>query len=148
MQNTFDPFDHFGFLTNRIGRLTSDQAKIWLSKKGYDFPPSCIGILADLWLKDGVNQKELGVSLVKTKSSITKMMEQLESAGLIERKIDETDARNKLIFVTAKGNTLKKRLEKARLMHDEKLLTDFTAEEIAITKKVLKGLYLQLTSEK
>ena len=54
-----------------------------MKKEGFDFPISCIGIMADLWSKDGVTQKQLGSSMIKTKSSVTKMLESLESSKLI-----------------------------------------------------------------
>jgi len=50
------------------------------------FPSSCIGIMAELWQRDGLSQKELGTSLIKTKSSINKMLDALSQSGMIIKK--------------------------------------------------------------
>lgn len=147
MSKTFDPFQHFGFLTNRIGRLIDMKAKSKLQELSYDFPPSCIGILADLWQKDGVNQKELGVSLIKTKSSITKMIVALEEAGMIERVVDEVDGRHKKIYLTQKALEFKEKIERAKNEYDQLLLQKFSRKELDTSKKILKELYTLLSIE-
>ena len=83
-----------------------------MAEEGYKFPASCIGILADLWSKDGVNQKDLGISLVKTKSSINKMLTALEEEGFVVKKNDPSDGRGKLIFLTKKGREMQYVIER------------------------------------
>jgi len=107
-------------------------------------PPSCIGVLADLWQSDGMNQKELGLSVIKTKSSINKILAALTKNGLIEKKEDQNDKRSKLIFLTQKGHNLRFDIEKIGLSKTRDLLPDMTAEEIKTAKKVLKTLYHNL----
>lgn len=141
----FDPYQHFGFLTNRIGRLISMDGDVIMKEMGYNMPNSCIGILADLWNGDGINQKDLGVSLIKTKSSITKMLEALEQEGLIIKKNAAEDKRNKLIFLTSRGKQLQLKVEKMSKIMEETLLQEVPLEEIEITKKVLKTLYINLS---
>lgn len=143
--DSFDPFQHFGFLTNRIGRLIGVHTDRIIKEMGYNMPCSCIGILADLWNGDGINQKDLGLSLIKTKSSITKMLEALEQEELILKKNDPADKRNKLIYLTVKGQQFQSKMEKMAKKMEEKLLQEVPLEEIEITKKVLKTLYLNLS---
>lgn len=147
MHKKFDPFEHFGFLTNRIARLINLKSKPKLKNAGYDFPPSCIGVLADLWQKDGVNQKDLGVSLIKTKSSINKMIVALEDSGMIKRTIDKEDGRNKKIYLTTKGIHFKDKIENAKNEYDELLLKKFSKKELNTSKKILKELYILLSVE-
>ena len=146
--NTFNPYDHFGYLTNRIGRLLSRELALALKVKGYDFPTSCIGILADLWSKDGVQQKDLGISLVKTKSTINKMVATLIAEKLIIKKEDKGDKRVRYIYLTQKGKDLQKIVEKYHDSLNQKLLQKFSAEEITLTKKLLEGCYEFLAENK
>lgn len=146
LMSSFNPYHHFGFLTNRVARLISRSVDDFLEEKGHHYPTSCVGILADLWAKDGVNQKDLGMSLVKNKSSINKMLHSLEKAGLIEKRLDPTDGRGKLIFLTAKGKKMRLEAEKRSSQLDKDLLRHFSAEELNTTKQVLAVLYQQLAA--
>jgi DNA-binding MarR family transcriptional regulator len=115
-----------------------------MAEDGHHFPVSCIGILADLWSKDGVNRKDLGTSLVKTKSSINKMLTALETEGFIIKKDDPNDGRGKLIFLTKKGKEMQFIIEKKGKEMEEMLLSDCTKEEVIIAKKVLTKMYKKL----
>jgi len=143
----FDPYKHFGFLTNRIGRLLSNHMGHILAADEIHFPTSCIGILADLWAGDGVNQKDLGVSLIKTKSSINKMLSALEDAKLIRKEIDPNDKRGKLIYLTKKGTQMQAKIEQASQNCDQMMLGEISQQEIEITKKVLSKYYEMLLKE-
>jgi len=143
-QTTFNPYDHFGFLTNRVARLIVRSVEPSMVNDGHHFPVSCIGILADLWSKDGVNQKDLGISLVKTKSSINKMLTALEKEGFIVKKEDPNDGRGKLIFLTQKGKEMQFIIENKGKEMEAMLLGDCTAEEVKIAKEVLTKMYKKL----
>lgn len=137
----FNPYSHFGFLTNRVARLISRSAHQSIKDDGYQLPTSCIGVLADLWSQDGVNQKDLGVSLVKTKSSINKMLQDLERDNLITKQDNPSDGRGKLIFLTGKGRSMQTTIENHNAKLDSYLEQSFTVEEIATAKEVLSHLY-------
>ena len=135
--STFNPYNHFGFLTNRVARLIVRSVEAMPQEERPQFPPSCIGILADLWSKDGVNQKDLGTALVKTKSSINKMLTALENEGFIIKKEDPKDGRGKLIYLTEKGKEMQFTIESKSKEMEEMLLGDCSSEEIKTAKMVL-----------
>lgn len=136
----FDPCQHFGFLANRVAKLISDDGKAVIESKGYSFVPSCIGILAELWHEDGINQKDLSMSLYKSKSTINKMLLALEKDGLIERVDVESDKRYKKIFLTTAGRSFKKAIEKESGEMEKKLRKKFNKEQIQITKEVFREM--------
>lgn len=140
----FEPLQHFGFLTNRIARLIIQNMEPQMEEMGYHFPPSCIGVMADLWSKDGINQKELGISLIKTKSSINKMLTALEESGMIEKKVDPNDARGRLIFLTQKGRDMQDVIVRKSLEMEKDLLANVKKEDIDKSKKVLAEMYRSL----
>lgn len=111
------------------------------------FPTSCIGAMADLWANDGVNQKDLGISLIKTKSSINQMLASLESDGMIVKKDDPNDKRGKLIFLTEKGKNLQTYIESASQSADQNLQEIVSQEDIDTTKRVLGILHNMLLQE-
>lgn len=142
MNEKFDPYNHFGFLTHRVSRLMDLAVSPRIKAEGHMFPTSCIGILADLWSRDGVTQKELGSSIIKTKSSINKMLQALEENGMIVKKDDPDDKRNKLIFLTQKGRDFRFYAEASGTRVEQELLANHSEEEIRIAKTVLKTFYL------
>ncbi len=137
----FDPFNHFTFLTHRVSRLLDLITAEMLQRNGFTFPTSCIGILADLYAKDGVLQKDLGHSIVRNKSTITKLLDALESNHLIIRQEDDVDKRSKLIYLTEEGRSVCDKLkEESDFLIDESVL-NVSETELIIAKRVLRKQY-------
>jgi DNA-binding MarR family transcriptional regulator len=68
-------------------------------------------IMACLWRKDGLKQQELADRTLKDKASMTFLIDNLTKRGLVKRADDVSDRRSKLIFLTAKGKQLGKKVE-------------------------------------
>ena len=136
-----------GFLTNRIGRLLSIQLKNRIGKEEFDMPGHCIGILADLWEKDGIIQQDLAISIVKDKATIARALELMERKNIIVRIKDEKDKRNKKIFLTYKGT----QLQNTVLFHGQGMMKDAKAsipdEEMEVCLKVLGKVYNNLKNK-
>ena len=136
----FNKHDLFSYLTISMSKLLHLDGQQKIAAQGYSFPPSCIGILCQLWCGDGINQKELAMSTFNGKSTVNKMLVALEEDGLIIRKDDEQDRRNKRIHLTKKGRAFQKVVEQGNAIRDKELERDFSKEEIETTKKVLRKL--------
>jgi len=115
-----------------------------MTSEDIHFPASCIGVLADLWATDGVNQRDLGISLIKNKSSINKMLSALQADGMIIKQDDPSDKRGKLIYLTEKGKQMQSYIEQASRQLDEKLLSEVSEEDLKTTKRVLGRYYEML----
>ena len=139
-ENVFNPYNHFGFLTNRVGRLIGKMVSPEMKRHGFDIPSSCIGILGELWVKDGLNQKELGLSIIKNKSSINKMLQRMIEVGLIVKRKDEKDRRVTHIFLTKKGKELEGKINTSNVHMEKELISEHSPKEIETAKKVLTTL--------
>ena len=140
----FNPYDHFGFLTNRVYRLIVKHAEIDMVDHASKLPPSCIGVMAELWSRDGLSQKEIGIALIKNKSSVNKMLVALEEAGMITKKEDPNDKRGKQIFLTEKGRHFQSFVENKSLEMEKTFFTKSSKSDVEIAKKVLAELYEKL----
>ena len=125
----------------------SKEMKPKLKDLGYHFPTVYLGVMSDLWKKDGVSQKQLGMSVIKTKSSINKMLLGLEQEGLIYRKSQDSDQRFKLIFLTEKGRELKNQIQSASKTIEQDILQYVPTEELEICKSVLNTIHTKLTEK-
>ncbi len=68
-------------------------------------------IMACLWEKDGINQQELADQTLKDKASMTYLIDNLTKRGLVKRSEHATDRRSNLIFLTARGKQLGKKID-------------------------------------
>lgn len=67
-------------------------------------------VMSVLWNRDGINQQEVADLTLRDKSSMTYLIDNLVKRNMVKRQEDESDRRNKLIYLTDKGFELKKQL--------------------------------------
>ena len=66
-------------------------------------------VLALLFYQDGINQQEISVRLNRNKTTVTRVISNMERNKMIVRVTDKNDSRGNLIFLTAKGRAIQKR---------------------------------------
>ena len=140
----FNPLESLIFLTNRVGRLLSIKIKRRSRNEEVMRMDAHMGILVDLWEKDGVKQQDLAASLIKDKATIARSLSTMEKMDLLVRVPDENDKRNKRIYLTNKGRSLHSLLMPHAKTVIDKALQDIPEEEVAICKKVLIKMYENL----
>jgi DNA-binding MarR family transcriptional regulator len=84
--------------------------QIKLKEAGISVSFEVLEIMKLLGHQDGLNQQELADLLFKDKSTMTYLIDNMVKAGLVTRKEDETDRRNKLIILTPKAHELRVQL--------------------------------------
>ncbi|WP_420153366.1 MarR family winged helix-turn-helix transcriptional regulator [Siphonobacter sp.] len=65
-----------------------------------------VQVMSFLSENEGSNQQEIANATVKDKASLTYLIDNLTKRGLVHRREDEQDRRNKRIFLTEKGSEL------------------------------------------
>jgi DNA-binding MarR family transcriptional regulator len=100
----------FGRSMTEMRNLLRQHVQEKLKVLQIDISFELLEVLSLLWRKDGVNQQELADTAVKDKSSMTYLIDNLVKRNLVTRKEDESDRRNKRIFLTDQGKQLYQRL--------------------------------------
>jgi DNA-binding MarR family transcriptional regulator len=100
----------FGFLLHDVSRLR--RVVLDRELKPLGITRSQWWVLAFLSRRDGMTQTALAADLDLTKVAIGGLLERMETAGLVERKFDESDARTKRVFLTRSGNRLVRDIRK------------------------------------
>ena len=90
--------------------LLKKHIQVQIKEHNINITFELLEVLALLYQKDGINQQEIAVIMVKDKSSLTYLIHELEKRNLVKRVTDETDRRNKLICLTKEAMQLKKKL--------------------------------------
>lgn len=96
-------------LARMLGRthyLVSRRLNKLLQQSGSGITADQFKLLAALWTKDGITQRELSVRLGRDRAGITRMVDILEEQGLLTRISDKDDRRINLIYLTKKGREL------------------------------------------
>jgi MarR family transcriptional regulator, transcriptional regulator for hemolysin len=84
-----------------------------------------------------VRQKDLAASLVLDGSSVVRLLDALEAAGLIERREESTDRRTKIITVTNRGLSIIDQVEAVSRDVRNATLVGLSQDEIEIATRVL-----------
>lgn len=98
--------------------------------------PTRLGILLALADEDGLIMSRLGQKLFLEKSTMTGVIDKMESDGLVQRRTDEADRRALRIYLTPKAKRLNEVIFKIIDEAYSHLSVDLTVEEIAAAVKV------------
>jgi DNA-binding MarR family transcriptional regulator len=132
--------DSFGFIVVKAGRLIENRLKNNFEKANIDVTPQQWSVLTYLWNEDGITQQKLADVFSKDKTSMTRLLNNMEKNGLIEREKDDKDKRNKKIYLTFKSKLMKKESIKIAEQTLVETLANIDNDEIKKSKKVLKQI--------
>ncbi|HUH25410.1 MAG TPA: MarR family transcriptional regulator [Flavobacterium sp.] len=96
----------YNLLTGRVPLLLNRYLGQKFKKEGINLSREQWSILAVLYHTDGVSQQILADATNRDKPSVTRLVDNLEKLGLVERRNHEVDRRLNLIFLTNKGKEL------------------------------------------
>jgi MarR family transcriptional regulator for hemolysin len=94
-----------------------------------------------------VRQKDLAASLVLDGSSVVRLLDALEAAGLIERREESADRRAKTITVTSRGLSIIDQVEAVSRDVRTATLVGLSDDEIAIATRVLDHVCQNLAKQ-
>lgn len=98
-------------------------------------------VLAALRERDGQRMGELAQTTSIEVSTLTRLVDNMEKGGLVERRRDAEDARVVALHVTAAGRRLTKRILPIAERYEAVALKGFTVAEQDVLKKALRRLY-------
>jgi MarR family transcriptional regulator for hemolysin len=90
-------------------------------------------------LGGGVRQVTLAAHIGIEGPSLVRLLDQLEGAGLLERRDDPEDRRAKTIWLTSEGKALTRRVERLLAELRERLLHDISDADIAAALRVFQA---------
>ncbi len=103
-------------------------------------------LLYHLWKEDGLSQQELGTRTFRDKASITRLIDNLEKLGLVERVASKTDRRINLVCLTPAAKPLQQITYELANQTMQEALNNITKDEIEIVKNVFQRVYDNLIS--
>lgn len=98
-------------------------------------------VLAALHEKDGRRMGDLSKTTSIEVSTLTRLVDNMEESGLVERRRDADDARVVALHATAAGRRLTRRILPIAERYEAVALKGFSAREAETLKKALRRLY-------
>jgi DNA-binding MarR family transcriptional regulator len=102
-------------------------------------------VLAYLTRSEGINQSALAEMLEIEPITLVRQLDRLETAGLIERRLDPADRRVRLLHLTAKVRPILDRMRDLSLEVRAEALEDFTAPQQEALIETLLAIKARLT---
>jgi DNA-binding MarR family transcriptional regulator len=98
-------------------------------------------VLAALREQDGRRMGDLSRTTSIEVSTLTRLVDNMEKTGLVERRRDAEDARAVALHATAAGRRLTRRILPIAERYERVALKGFTAAEQDVLKQALRRLY-------
>lgn len=96
---------------------------------------------------DGMNQNELAFITLRNKSSLTRLLSNMEKSGYIHRKQSSIDKRNKHVYLTNKGKVTFKRIKPILKNFFTTVEKGFSKEDKEHLIEALKKIQFNLNSK-
>ena len=100
----------FGRSMTEFRNYLRQYIQLKIKEHGINITFEMLEVMASLWKKDGINQQELADLTYRDKSSMTYLLDNLVKRKMVKRIEDQNDRRNKLIYLTKEGISLKEQL--------------------------------------
>jgi DNA-binding MarR family transcriptional regulator len=128
-----------------LGAAARKLAKFYTKAlAGQSLTPSQLFLLRQLWLEDGLPLRDLGLRAQLDATSTTWLVDQLEHAGLVERRRNNPDRRVVRAWLTDAGRQAQAELAPALAGWEhalrQELAPHHSAEELATFRRVLTTL--------
>ncbi len=124
--------DNIGFLLAKASQRWNELLFERFVAAGFpEVRPSYGSLLVPLYEEDGLRQGELARRARLSKQTMTTMARALERDGLIERRVDPTDGRATLIFLTRRAHKLRPVAEQ--------VLTELDAHVAVVVSAQIRG---------
>ena len=137
-----------GFLISRIKQVGTRIFDRMLANSGIDAFNGAQGrILYVLWQRDHISISSLSAQTSLANTTLTAMLDRMEKMGLIVRKADPGDRRNRLIALTDKAKSLQEDYTRISQQMNEIYYTGFAEEEIIQFESYLQRVLNNLEKE-
>lgn len=143
--NQFKKGELYSFITGKASTAIARRLQKKFNAAGLNITIEQWSVLYHLWKEDGSSQQELCNRTFRDKPSITRLVDNLEKAGLVKRVSSKNDRRINMIYLTPEATALQ---DKTMALAEETLndaLKQVPPEQIEICKSVLQVVYDNLT---
>ena len=130
--------EDIGFFIAVTSRLMDRALNGRLKKYGGSFGQW--PFLMTLWAEEGLTQRELSRRVSNEEATTTRTLDRMEADGLIRREANITDRRQRIIYLTSKGKSLRDKLVPEALSISDLTTGKLTPKEVTALRTALKKM--------
>jgi len=142
--NQFKKSELYSFITGVASTAIARRLQKKFNQAELNLTIEQWSVLYHLWKEDGISQQDLCKATFRDKPSMTRLVDNLEKAGLVKRVASRDDRRKNLIFLSDKAKELQNTCYGFAEETVEEALVGVTADKIEVCKEVLKIVYENL----
>lgn len=131
----------YNLLAGRVPLLLNRYLGQQFKNEGINLTREQWSILAILYHSDGVSQQFLAEATSRDKPSVTRLVDNLEKLGFVERRNHETDRRLNLIFLTDSGKEMQNPILNVVSETIEKATKGLSKEQILAVRDAFQLIY-------
>jgi DNA-binding MarR family transcriptional regulator len=134
-----------GYLLVQVCKAHRQCADVALNEHGVHVGQEMI--LMQLYCQEGVPQSQLVEALGVEPPTVTRMLQRMEAAGLVERRPDPADARVSLVFLTEQGRETQRPVLRSWEELEARFVAGLTDMEKALLRRLLMHVLGNLNSQ-
>lgn len=131
--------DYIGYRILQIHKAHRSRAEAALNELGLYTGQEML--LFQLWNEEGCTQSQLVDNLGVEPPTVTKTLQRLEQAGLVERRQDTEDARITRVYLTSQGRALQVPVQKIWDELEALTVRGLSEVEKALMRRLLEQIY-------
>jgi DNA-binding MarR family transcriptional regulator len=135
--------ESINFLLGVIGRRQRAQMNEALAANGIYAGQEMF--LWHLWRQDGLTQSQLVERLCVQPPTVSKMLDRMEKAGLVERRPDPDDSRVTRVYLTEQGRRNQDAVSEVWKTIERRLTMGLSVEERLLLRRLLLQVHENLT---
>ena len=98
-----------------------------------------------LWRQEGLTQSQLVERMCVQPPTVSKMLDRLEKAGLVERRSDAENNHLSRVYLTEQGNVQKLAVRAIWMNIEQRLTQELSVEERIVLRRLLLQVHQNLT---
>jgi MarR family transcriptional regulator, organic hydroperoxide resistance regulator len=133
-----------GFWIHRVYQASRNEMYRAFRTQGEDITPEQWAVLIRLWERDGRAQSELSDATFRDAPTMSRIIDSMETRGLIERRPHPEDGRVRVIHLTRHGKNLEKKLVPLVEKVVAGMLDGIDERALVTTRNTLKKMFANL----
>lgn len=132
--------DTLGYRLNRATILLRLELRSRFAQLGHNIAAEEWAILNRLWEQDGQSQNELARLTIKDKTTISRLLANMERKNLIRREAGKKDSRVKEIYLSPTGKKLKGQLIPVAVALLKECTTAISDQDLKLSMRTLQQI--------
>ncbi|MCF3110308.1 MarR family winged helix-turn-helix transcriptional regulator [Niabella sp. CC-SYL272] len=142
--NQFKKSELYSFITSVASTAIARRLQKKFNQADLSLTIEQWSVLYHLWKEDGISQQDLCKATFRDKPSMTRLVDNLEKAGMVKRIPSRADRRKNMIYLTERAKEMQDTCYGFAEETVEEALAGVSQDKIEVCKEVLKVVYENL----